>query len=88
MFKAMQDYFDLRTADQTGLTVEQVRTLNRLEADHNRVAESDPYRYPWVEFKVEMDERIKLPRVEFLDSEHGFSYTAVVLADGSLDYKL
>jgi hypothetical protein len=88
MFKAMQDYFDIRTANQTGLSVEQVRTLNRLEADHNRAAEADAYRYPWVEFKVEMDERLGLPRVEFLDSEHGHSYTAVVLADGKLDYKL
>ena len=90
MHKLLQDYFDIKTANVTGLSIEQVRTLNRLEQDHNRAEASEAIEHRWrIEpFEVEMDERLGLPRVSWLDSEHGHPYSAVVRSDGTLDYKL
>jgi hypothetical protein len=87
----MQERENIITAERTGYTVEQVRTLNALERSHDRATAADRFGVgariagP---FKVEHDERLNLPRVSWLDDEHGFPYDAVVLADGSLDYTL
>jgi hypothetical protein len=87
--EALQAYLDICAANGTGYTLEQVRTLNRLERDHERaIAGLDPYFVSRFPFIVEHDARIGLPRVGWLDSEHGHPYFAAVLATGEINYSI
>lgn len=96
MTSLIQDLQAVRVANALDFTVEQVRTLNALEREHDAAYEAEcraaarlePI-YPGVErFQVEVDRRLGLPRVTFYDVARGFMTDAVVLADGRLDYRL
>jgi hypothetical protein len=97
MRKEIQDYLNVRTANATGFTVEQVRTLNRCEDEHNRAyaaecraAQRGEPVFPRVEeFKVEFDKRLGLPRVTYFDTDEGWMRNEyAVRKDGSLDRTL
>jgi hypothetical protein len=94
-----EGYVFIKTANETGLTVEQVRTITLLEretersyeAECRRVQRGDSPSWPQrhgVGFKVERDERLGLPRVDYVTME-GWHETAVaVLKNGKLDRNL
>lgn len=75
MFKAMQDYFDIRTANALDVLVEQVRAINSLE----RNADDDE------PFNVTA-EKHGVYEVEFVYD--GFPWTVWVEPSGKLDYTL
>jgi len=94
-----EEYFFIKTANATGYTVEQVRTITRLEretdrsyeAECRRVSRGDSPSWPMsddVGFKVEHDERLGLPRVDYVTMEGWHQTGVAVLKDGRLDRKL
>ena len=97
MHDALRNYLEIRTANATGYTVEQVRTITLLEQQTDRGYESEcraaqrgePV-YARVEsFKVEHDQRLNLPRVTFYDCERDWmEHEVAVLRDGKLDRTL
>src|SRR5262245_27429163 len=97
MHKALEELIAIRTANATGFTVEQVRTLNRCEAAHDRAYEAacrqaarfGPVDYDVRSFEVKVDERLKLPRVTYFNLDQGWmEYEIAVRADGTLDRTL
>lgn len=96
-----EEYLFIKTAYATGYTVDQVRTITRLERETERAYANEcrrvqrgdmpswPARDDFGVFKVEHDKRLGLPRVTFVDAGSDWEYSDVaVLADGKLDYKL
>ena len=71
LLKAMQDYEDTLTAHRTGLTLEQVRTINALEQ------QSD---YP-------LDLERLTHGIYFEMVEDGWRRYGVVLEDGEIDWR-
>jgi hypothetical protein len=92
----IKDLVTLKTADALDLTIAQVKTLNTLEAEHDRAydwecreARLGSCMTPKVEtFKVEIDKPRGLPRVTFYNVDQGWMDEAVVLKDGSLDFQI
>ena len=87
MQKAIQDYYDTKTANQVGITVEQVKTLNRLESEHEAW---DDLLQRENEFKVEIPQR---KCDEFYGDVlvetffQGFFYRGWVKPDGSIRWQ-
>lgn len=71
LLQAIQDYYDTRTAIETGLTVEQVRTLNLLEE------RSDS--------PLDLERLTHGVYVEMV--EDGWRHVGVVLPDGTVDWR-
>ena len=73
---------NLRLALALGITPEQVATVNRLERDHERAYENEPYRLQH-EFEVEI--KGGTVRVGYVDSECGW-WSCEVMPDGKVKY--
>jgi hypothetical protein len=91
-----EEYIFIKTANATGYTVEQVRTITLLEretdrsyeAECRRVRRGDSPCWPQrdgIGFKVEHDERLGLPRVDYVDMSGWHETGVAVLKDGKLD---
>jgi len=84
MQDAIQAYYDTRTANQCGITVEQVRTLNRLEAEHEQW---DDLLLRENEFVVEIPKRApgRIYCEVFVETvTDGFLYRGHVKPDGTV----
>jgi hypothetical protein len=70
----VDDYNAVRTANALGMTVEQVKTVNRIERDY-------------AELEIEQP-RPGMPVFISFEDERGFTYSNVLVReDGTLDYK-